>query len=291
MTFTLTSDTGALRTVTDAVGQDEPDTSLFWSSLDSPVCVAGDWHGDARWATAALDVAAEHSRLLLHVGDLGIWPGHLGRQYLEVLQSVLASNDQLLLLTPGSHEDYDQLDELVPAPELPVGFGFLRQAPRVIVLARGTRFTLGGRSVLSIGGANNIDRRLRVPGINWWAREQISDQDVEAACAGGVVEIMLSHDCPTGSLEPEYDETWLDEDLAYARGSGQQLLEVMHRVQPQLNVFGRHHRHLDAPVRFAPPQGPAYQSQQVCLDMNGSQANLMLLDPATYQRRLLPVTA
>ena len=59
MTFTLTSDTGALRTVTDAVGQDEPDASLFWSSLDSPVCVAGDWHGDARWATAALDVAAD----------------------------------------------------------------------------------------------------------------------------------------------------------------------------------------------------------------------------------------
>ena len=48
------------------------------------ILVAGDWHGDQAWALNVIKrvpqlLAAERTRLVLQLGDFGIWPGPGGR--------------------------------------------------------------------------------------------------------------------------------------------------------------------------------------------------------------------
>jgi hypothetical protein len=46
---------------------------------DTPVAVAGDWHGNFDWIGRAIPAAARSgAETLLHAGDFGFWPGHTG---------------------------------------------------------------------------------------------------------------------------------------------------------------------------------------------------------------------
>ena len=57
--------------------------------------VAGDWRGNTAWAPrgvgelAAL-LPADGPRVIVHLGDFGIWPGPGGQEYLARLDAALA---------------------------------------------------------------------------------------------------------------------------------------------------------------------------------------------------------
>jgi hypothetical protein len=51
------------------------------------ILVAGDWHGDQAWALNVIKrvpelLTAERTRLVLQLGDFGIWAGQDGQRYL-----------------------------------------------------------------------------------------------------------------------------------------------------------------------------------------------------------------
>ena len=43
------------------------------------------------------------------------------------------------------------------------------------LLPRPARLRIGGRKILSLGGAASVDREWRVPGVSWWPDEVITD--------------------------------------------------------------------------------------------------------------------
>ena len=54
------------------------------------ILVAGDWHGDQAWALNVIKrvpelLAAERTRLVLQLGDFGIWAGPDRRRYLAAV--------------------------------------------------------------------------------------------------------------------------------------------------------------------------------------------------------------
>src|ERR1700722_6029730 len=62
------------------------------------IVVAGDWHGNEEWAVSVIRrvptlLAAESQRLILHLGDFGIWPDKAGLVYLDQVSKVLAEVD------------------------------------------------------------------------------------------------------------------------------------------------------------------------------------------------------
>jgi hypothetical protein len=65
-----------------------------------------------------------------------------------------------------------------------------------VPLPRGARFTVVGRSFVSLGGAPSIDFETRVPGGDWWPTEMITYEDVAHVVAGGTADVMLTHDAP-----------------------------------------------------------------------------------------------
>lgn len=57
----------------------------------STIALAGDWHGNARWAVARIaDVAERGVDLILHLGDFGIWPGESGLAYVRQVEEACA---------------------------------------------------------------------------------------------------------------------------------------------------------------------------------------------------------
>ena len=98
------------------------DINDFFGNPGPRVGVAGDWHGDRIWAISALrHFHQEDIRVVLHLGDFGVWPGPYGRIFLEQVERALETLDMVLLVTPGNHEDYDQIDSWVPVPGMGEG--------------------------------------------------------------------------------------------------------------------------------------------------------------------------
>lgn len=75
----------------------------------------------------------------------------------------------------------------------------MRVSDIIWFLPRPARLSIGGRSVLSLGGATSLDRAAREEGVTWWADEAITDAHVLAATAEGLVDVMFTHESPGGT--------------------------------------------------------------------------------------------
>jgi len=94
-----------------------------------------------------------------------------------------------------------------------------------------------------LGGADSIDKALRVEGVSWWRDEQLTyNQFSDALDLYRKVKpkIVVTHDCPIeikkGCIRPEYsNDEWT---------STQQALQVMWQYEhhkPDLWIFGHYH--------------------------------------------------
>lgn len=228
--------------------------------------IAGDWHADRTWAAAAIgSAAAAGSRVILHLGDFGIWPGAFGRDYLDTVESALAAAGLTLAFVDGNHEDFAQLLALPVTPLDDGTPGIRRVRPGIYHLPRGTRWTWGGLRWLALGGAASVDRAWRKPGISWWPEESLTAGDVRRAAAPGPVDIMLTHDCPDGVVipgvgplpeervagEPATPPPWPLEALAAARANQRLVRGVVEAVTPTHLFHGHFHVAHTAELRLA----------------------------------------
>lgn len=248
------------------------------SDLPDPVvAVAGDWHGDLSWMQKALGAIRRADPLVstvLHLGDLWTSP--------SVLRTIDSCARRLgferVLLTAGNHELWH---ELTPALDAAGGMP-ARLSTFVWVLPRPYRFTIGGREVLSLGGAASIDRAWRKAGVEWWPDEAITDAMVDEAVAGGSADVMLTHETPDRTPVGVIQRILSTNPLgfpAFARSesglSRRQVDRVWEAVRPELLMHG----HMHAPGAGVTPDG----RRVVSFGMNGQPQNLALLDMVTLR--------
>jgi len=248
----------------------------------STVALAGDWHGNTRWALARITELAERGvELILHLGDFGIWPGTSGRTYLGRLEEACAQHRVSICVTPGNHEDWGLLTRLWTEPGQ--AGRPLRLTPNIVVLPRGYRFEIEGRSFVSLGGAPSVDLANRTQGKNWWPEEMITPEDVEAVVACGYADVMLAHDAPLAPYEVDQlahirahnEWGWPDRGLAYARVGAERMHEAFLGVAPRLFVHGHYHVVGEATVALP---GRDYDTRIWSLNCDGVDGNVRYLD-------------
>lgn len=244
---------------------------------DTTVALMGDVHANVAWIQKTIPFLRRNGvHTIYQVGDLGYWGP--GDPFIKSLEHWLDLAQIDLFCTPGNHENWAALDLLFAAdPGSPVAL-----SPHVTMLPRGFRWSHGGRSLLSLGGAPSIDFEYRTPLKNWWPSEVLTEADVERAIAGGPVDIMLTHDAPEHGTEavrkirvPSDDPqfSWGAEALAYA-DAGTALLERAYRgVHPDLLVHGHYH----AADSIVLPSG----QQIFSMGKDNGRGNLALLDLGT----------
>jgi Calcineurin-like phosphoesterase len=241
----------------------------------SRVIVAGDWHGNIAWASHVIEEAVEllprdEPRLILHLGDFGLWPGTSGQQYITHLSKKLEEHDVHLWFADGNHEWHDKLgrlhqDEPGPVPVDP-------NQRRIWHLSRGTRWEWHGRVWLALGGAGSPDWRQRVPGKSWWPEEVITPEQSAAVITAGPADVLVAHDCPRRFMPrlPDPPAWW---DLTLCHESSDRLQEVTNAVQPQHVFHGHLHTYRDDVIKM--PWGTV---QVLGLSADGMPGNWVVLD-------------
>jgi hypothetical protein len=115
------------------------------------VLVAGDWHGQTSWANLVMRTAprnADGGRIVIVLGDFGVWPGRAGAAFLNDVARGARRTGTTVLFLDGNHEDYPQL---MSYPMRPDGLRVVR--PRVYHLPRGFRWSWAGLQFAAVGGA------------------------------------------------------------------------------------------------------------------------------------------
>ena len=229
--------------------------------------VAGDWHGNTRWAVHALaEFHGAGVSTVWHLGDFGLWPN--GSDYLDAVEDACARLGITILVTPGNHEDYGQLPGRAHATT--------QVRDHIAFLPRGHRFTVNGWAVLSFGGAPSVDFEYRVEGLSWWPAELPAEEEVDAAIAGGPCDILLLHDSSNAPQATEAVARILrsgsglsERALAYARVGRERTTRLRAGVRPHMTLHGHYH------VADIAKHGDG--SWTVSLGADGADGNLGLL--------------
>ncbi len=245
--------------------------------LPGLVLVAGDWHGDREWALSVVKrvpqlLAGEQTRLILHLGDFGIWPGAEGRRYLDSVNTVLDLVGADLWFIDGNHEDFPQLAQLASGA-IPDGRVAVR--PNIFHLPRGHRWNWHGRTWLACGGGVSLDKAGRVEGRDWWPQEEITSGQEAAMIAGGPADVMVCHDCPSGVAHafPQPPSWWAAADLGRNEAHRERLQRIVDAVKPAHLMHGHLHRAYQRSCDFG--YGPV---QVTGLAADGSLRNFAVLN-------------
>lgn len=251
------------------------------------IVVAGDWHSNEAWALSVIRrvpslLAAEPRRLIVQLGDFGIWPDAAGHAYLSRVSAALAEVSAELWFIDGNHEDFPQLERLArDGGRTPDGREEIR--PRLFHLPRGHRWAWHGRRWLACGGGASLDRAIRTEGVDWWPEEEITDGQEAAVRAGGHAEVLISHDCPSGVAHTfgRAPSSWDPADLARGDAHRRRLQRIVDAVQPGYLMHGHLHRAYQRMADFG--YGPV---QVTGLDADNRLRNFAVLDVETMAWRL-----
>ena len=155
---------------------------------DERVAVCGDWHGNIGWVRTiarAVPTLAPDVTTILQLGDWWMDPAATDEAF-------VGTGIRRILVCLGNHEPWGDISRLFASHP---GVA-LRVSEITWLLPRPARLSIGGRTVLSLGGATSVDKAWRREGINWWPDEDITDEHVAAAIAGGRADVMLTHEPP-----------------------------------------------------------------------------------------------
>lgn len=206
------------------------------------VGLAGDWHGNldvARWSLRWL--RDQGVSRVYHLGDFGIWPGRNGEYYLEQITRAAKALSIELWVTPGNHEDYDQIAGITASED-----GLQWFTSHVALIPRNHRWDHEGRSFVSLGGAPSIDFEQRREGISWWRKEMLTEAEAFRCAEDGYADVMLAHDAPdngTNAVQDILDNPggWSPKGLAYA-AEGRKLMNIaVEGVRPRVFAHGHYH--------------------------------------------------
>ena len=154
------------------------------------VTLVGDVHGQI-WPArqALLQAHKDNADHVIFLGDTGVeWTP----EFIAAVSETAGELQLTALTIDGNHEDHRFLRGL-PVDE----DGFAEIAPNFFYLPRGTAFTINGVKFVALGGANSIDKYVRLAhGDIYQPEENITLADMEAAVAHGTCDVLLCHDAP-----------------------------------------------------------------------------------------------
>jgi len=193
--------------------------------------------------------------MILQCGDYGWWPALHGKpafifngwgkkpkkwDQFGVKNHLQGGKTVLVYWCPGNHEDWWDLKH-----EKGYISGPIEVQPGVFYMQRGEILRLpDGRNILFMGGAESIDKDLRVMGRDWFPEEIITQADIETLPDPDEVgiDIVISHTCP----REFHDEIFKVEKSSRIRAKFEDpsmlaLSYILHTYRPGMWFFGHFH--------------------------------------------------
>lgn len=142
--------------------------------------------------------------VVIQLGDFAwIWYPSGENKEQEYWLDWLAGKNYTLAVVLGNHENYDIIETL-PIDER---WGnevrvLKRETGEIYFLKRGGVYTINGKKILAIGGAESTDKESRTEGVSWWHQERLTFQETELCLDeiekhGKEYDYVLTHTCPS----------------------------------------------------------------------------------------------
>lgn len=191
------------------------------------ILVVGDVHADFDALQAV--ISHTNAQLILQVGDFGYWPEHSLHRLPSAGFRTMRGELVTVHFCDGNHEDHPALRRLVKTGQTEI-------APGIHYQSRGSVIQLlDGRRVLFAGGADSVDKKLRVKGKSWFPGELLKKAEVRKF-PDTSVDIIISHAAPACVPLPAM---LADGKYADPAREGLELLRL--KYQPKLWFFGHYH--------------------------------------------------
>lgn len=165
------------------------------------ITITGDTHGDPI-LSRFFGIPENYKKVIIVCGDFGyIWDNSKKEQR---LLNKLKELHSMILFVPGNHENYDLLETY---PVVTKFGGNVRMiANNIYQLMTGEIYNIGGRTFLALGGAESIDKDLRVEHKSWWRQEIPSEEEIanaktNLAKVGNKVDYIISHTAYPAAIE------------------------------------------------------------------------------------------
>jgi len=259
------------------------------------VAIAGDWHGNTKWACSQIDKIApylegEEHKVIIHLGAFGFYQGERGDSFLTLVTEYLEKHDITLWAIDGNHENHPWLkskmrkckEEDLDVPGLFPDACIYPITTNIAYMERGLRMTIHYREWLFLGGAASLDRKIRVDreesmGIkSWWAEEVISREQADRVMSNGHADVMITHECPSIVTHSFPDFGFSHKDIAYSKEHSELLTEIVFMVRPSYLIHGHLHRAYERPL------DTSWGTLRVTgLDCDGTKYNWAILDTKT----------
>ncbi|MCH1865398.1 metallophosphoesterase [Nocardioides sp. CFH 31398] len=254
--------------------------------------LVGDVEGELAVVVDALRLLAERGDVkhVVQLGDLRYGMGPDPEGYLDAIEAACVGLGLRLDVVPGNHENWALLDSLWSRPASVDDTGRLlplRLREHVTMLPRGHRWTLGGRSVVALGGAPSMSVGQRPEGVEWWPTEVLLDHHVDAVVADGPADVMLTHDSPGPPYcVPEVDQIlhrnvrdnprdWSPRALAHAETGMTRMTRAVLGVAPRFLAHGHFHVAGEDVVRLP---GSSHDTTVWSLSARGEPGSVRVLD-------------
>jgi len=160
--------------------------------------ITGDLHGETKflWNQIKLHSIKAGDRVFL-CGDTGlVWDNC----YWEI-ESLNMLNDMgiEILIVDGNHENFNLLYRFPTEVRYGNEVGVIR--PNIIHLKRGLIYTIDGKSIFVMGGAQSTDEYKRTIGVDWWPEERQTYAEQERALnslddVNWTVDYVITHTAP-----------------------------------------------------------------------------------------------
>jgi hypothetical protein len=240
------------------------------------VLLVGDTHANTMWLENVVLKGAESLNVdaVCQLGDFGYWPSS------PVFLETARKSPVPFFFLDGNHEHFPTLYRDVEEASRRDGLSATEPVclgGNLWYLPRGARLVWGGVRVGVLGGANSIDRGLRTRGVDWFEEEAVTSADVAKLGAGGLCQVLLTHDAPAAANLPmpvPAERAWLCE-LAVCERGRETLNDAVDAVQPELVVHGHYHRRWVLPVTRS---WGSYQVVGLSEDGSDVAGNLALLE-------------
>lgn len=200
------------------------------------IFVWGDAHGDWDALPKFIRKFGITKSLIIQVGDfgLGFQPNFVDFKNLRDLAAELEPYDCDLWAIRGNHDN-------------PIAYqkdSFYNNS-RITLIPDYTTKVIHGKKFLFVGGAISVDRKVRVPDIDFWHGERFklieNYQDLEKC------DVLITHSAPLESFPANSYERilgWLTHD-AHLRGELEEerkdISTLFHTVEPKFHCYGHYH--------------------------------------------------
>lgn len=206
------------------------------------IMFVGDTHGMLSPFRHKAEICARNGiNTMFVLGDFGLWPGLDGVRYLDEVNNIAVENNVRIVALPGNHEDHPQWSKWMSlAPKDARGFAYVRS--NLLLAPKVHYFKWSNKRFFVLGGAVSIDKSVRTPGVNWWADEEFSQENLESVLkySGKKIDFVLSHDC--SDFTPFRNRLKPD---AASRENRKRIDRALAHLKPDYHLHGHMHTRYD----------------------------------------------